>query len=94
MPISWCGIAEGTRTISAKTHHQKVDFNIFEGMTVKGIASHTISQGKVVWADGQLDVTRGAGRYIDRPPFPEVFEALSKVNSARSPRSVPRKAAQ
>ena len=85
---------EGTRTISAKTHHQKVDFNIFEGMTVKGIASHTISQGKVVWADGQLDVTRGAGRYIDRPPFPEVFEALSKVNSARSPRSVPRKAAQ
>jgi len=86
--------AEGTRTISAKTHHQKVDFNIFEGMTVKGIASHTISQGKVVWADGQLDVTRGAGRYIDRPPFPEVFEALSKVNSARSPRSVPRKAAQ
>jgi dihydropyrimidinase len=86
--------AQGTRTISAKTHHQKVDFNIFEGMTVKGIASHTISQGKVVWADGQLDVTRGAGRYIDRPPFPEVFEALSKVNSARSPRSVPRKAAQ
>ena len=86
--------AAGTRTISAKTHHQKVDFNIFEGMTVKGIASHTISQGKVVWADGQLDVTKGAGRYIDRPPFPEVFEALSKVNSARSPRSVPRKAAQ
>ena len=86
--------AQGTRTISAKTHHQKVDFNIFEGMTVKGVASHTISQGKVVWADGQLDVTRGAGRYIDRPPFPAVFEALSKVNSARAPRSVPRKAAQ
>jgi dihydropyrimidinase len=58
------------------------------------VPSHTISQGKVVWANGQLDVVRGAGRYIDRPPFPEVFEALSKVNSARSPRSVPRKAAQ
>ncbi|MCF8975384.1 hypothetical protein GIW14_23695, partial [Pseudomonas edaphica] len=26
---------EGTRTISAKTHHQKVDFNIFEGKTVR-----------------------------------------------------------
>ena len=39
--------AEGTRTISAKTHHQKVDFNIFEGMTVKGIAEphHQPGQG-------------------------------------------------
>ena len=36
---------KGTRTISAKTHHQKVDFNIFEGMTVTGVPSHTISQG-------------------------------------------------
>ena len=47
---------EGTRTISAKTHHQKIDFNIFEGMTVKGVPSHTISQGKLVWANGKLDV--------------------------------------
>ena len=61
---------EGTRTISAKTHHQKVDFNIFEGMKVKGIASHTISQGKVVWDKGQLKVEKGAGRYIDRAAVP------------------------
>ena len=27
----------GTRTISAKTHHHAVDFNIFEGMQVQGI---------------------------------------------------------
>lgn len=85
---------KGTRTISAKTHHQKVDFNIFEGMNVKGIPSHTISQGKVVWADGKLDVTRGAGRYIDRPPFHPVFDALGRVNAAKAPRAVPRKAAQ
>jgi dihydropyrimidinase len=41
-----------------------------------------------------MNVEKGAGRYIDRPPFHPMFEALSKVNSARSPRSVPRKAAQ
>jgi dihydropyrimidinase len=63
-------------------------------MQVKGVASHTISQGKVVWADGKLDVQRGAGRYIDRPPFPAMFDALSKANKARTPRPVPRKAAQ
>ena len=27
---------KATRTISAKTHHQKIDFNIFEGMKVTG----------------------------------------------------------
>ena len=36
---------EGTRTISAKTHHQNIDFNIFEGRTVKGIPSHTLKPG-------------------------------------------------
>ncbi|MEX1205398.1 MAG: dihydropyrimidinase [Dongiaceae bacterium] len=85
---------EGTRTISAKTHHQNVDFNIFEGMTVKGVASHTISQGKVVWADGKLDAVRGAGRYVPRPTFPPVFEALDRQNRLRAPKPVVRRAAE
>jgi dihydropyrimidinase len=72
---------EATKTISAKTHHQKVDYNIFEGMTVKGCAATTISQGKVVWSDGNLDVERGAGRYVDRPPFAAYYEAL-KIKAA------------
>jgi len=74
---------EASKTISAKTHHQKVDYNIFEGMTVKGCASHTISQGKVVYADGKLDVERGAGRYVDRPPYAPYYEAL-KIKAARA----------
>ncbi|MBT8050083.1 MAG: dihydropyrimidinase [Gammaproteobacteria bacterium] len=60
---------QATKTISARTHHQNVDFNVFEGMSVKGCASHTISRGRVVYADGQLRTEKGAGRYIDRPPF-------------------------
>ena len=79
-----------TRTISAKTHHQKIDFNIFEGMTVQGVPSHTVSRGRVCWADGKLDVEAGSGRYVDRPAFPAVYEALSKVNAAKAPFSVPR----
>lgn len=74
---------DATKTISAKTHHQKVEYNIFEGMSVRGGASHTISNGKVVWADGQLDVERGAGRYVDRPPFAPYYEAL-KIQAQRA----------
>ena len=67
---------EATKTISAKTHFQKVDYNIFEGMTVKGCASHTLSQGKVVYANGKLDVERGAGHYVNRPAFAPYYDAL------------------
>ena len=55
-----------SRTISAKTHHQNVDFNVFEGRTVTGVATHTLSRGKLVWADGDLRAERGAGHYLPR----------------------------
>src|ERR1700674_5925433 len=71
---------KATRTISAKTHHQKVDYNIFEGMKVTGTPSNTISQGKLVWSDGKLNVERGAGRYIPRPTYAAVFEAIVTQN--------------
>jgi dihydropyrimidinase len=65
--VVWDPLA--SKVLSSKTHHQKVDFSIFEGMTVTGIPSHTISQGKIVYAKGELFAVRGAGRYIKRPAF-------------------------
>ncbi len=79
-----------TKTISAKTHLQNVDFNIFEGMTVTGSASHTISRGKVVFADGELNVERGAGRYVDRPAFAPFYDALQKQAQQAEPVPVQR----
>jgi len=80
----------GTRTISARTHHQNVDFNIFEGKTVRGIARHTISQGKWTWRDGELHAERGAGRYLERPAYPGVFELLAKRAELNAPVAVTR----
>ena len=51
----------GTKTLSAKTQHSKGDFNIFEGRTVRGTPSHTISQGELVFVRGDLRAVQGKG---------------------------------
>ena len=78
------------KTISAKTHKQNIDFNIFEGMEVEGCPSHTISAGKVVYANGELNVERGAGRYIERPPFATFYDAVQKKAEVNIPKAVER----
>ena len=77
---------KGRRTISAKTHHQNVDFSIFEGMDVTGVPSHTVANGKLVYAKGEVRAVKGAGRYIKRPPFPSMFGALDKMAAAAAAR--------
>ena len=81
---------EATKTISAKTHHQNIDFNIFEGMKVKGCASHTISAAKVVYSNGELKVERGAGKYIDRPAYASFYQGLDLQAEINKPKSVNR----
>jgi dihydropyrimidinase len=60
---------DGTRTISALTQFAKGGFNVFEGRTVRGIPSTTLSAGNVVFHRGVLMAVEGAGRYINRPAF-------------------------
>jgi dihydropyrimidinase len=76
--------------ISAKTHHQKIDFNVYEGMEVTGVPAVTLSQGKVVWQGGQLKAERGAGRYIDRPCWPTYAETLKSFREQNQPTAVKR----
>lgn len=56
-----------SRTISAKTHHHACDFNIFEGMTVKGVAKVVITGGRVVLDGDGLHLTQGVGRFVPTP---------------------------
>jgi dihydropyrimidinase len=55
-----------TSVRSAKTHHSKCDRNPYEGFAVKGRPTHVIVNGRVCYADGRLDVERGAGRFLAR----------------------------
>jgi dihydropyrimidinase len=81
---------DGTRTISAKTHHQKIDFNIYEGMTVTGVPAVTLSQGRVVWKDGEIRADKASGRYIDRPCFAPYYAALELEREQHAPSAVER----
>ena len=79
-----------THTISAKTHHQNIDFNIFESMELTGINVATISQGLVVYQKGEVRTERGVGRYVERPCFAPYYSAVEKRSSATAPTSVER----
>ncbi len=57
-----------TGTISAKTHHHRVDRNIYEGFHVEGLPSHVLVGGKMAYRKGSLDAERGAGRFMTRKP--------------------------
>ena len=80
----------GSKTLSAKTHFSKNDFNVFEGRTVKGIPSQTLSQGELVFVNGELRAKQGAGRYIKRPAFGPNFDANQRRAQVTAPTAVQR----
>lgn len=75
--VVWDPLA--SKTISAATHHQNIDFNIFEGMQVKGKPTNTISNGILKFVDGDLRVEPKQGNYVKRPAFSPMFHALEKI---------------
>jgi dihydropyrimidinase len=81
---------KATRTISKATQKQNIDFNIYEGMQVVGDAAITLSRGTVVWADGELKTTRGAGRYVDRACDAPFWTAQRKRNDWAEPTAIER----
>ncbi|MFH0777119.1 MAG: dihydropyrimidinase [Candidatus Eisenbacteria bacterium] len=57
----------GESRLSASTHHQRCDRNIYEGFVVKGRFAKVFVGGRVAFSDGKLNVEKGAGRFIKRP---------------------------
>ncbi|XP_073535859.1 dihydropyrimidinase isoform X2 [Phyllobates terribilis] len=82
---------EATRTISVKTHHQAVNFNIFEGMVCHGVPLITIAGGRVVYENGTLHTVPGHGKYIPRKPFADyVYSRVLKRDEVCQPLPVQR----
>lgn len=60
-------------TISAKTHHMNVDYNLYEGRTVTGSPTAVLSRGEVIVRDGEFLGRKGRGQFLKRQPGPPVI---------------------
>ena len=59
-----------TVTLSAKTHHMRVDYNPYEGRVVQGAPAMVLSRGDVIVDNGEFTGARGRGQFIKRQAGP------------------------
>lgn len=52
--------------ISAKTHHMRCDYSMFEGFQVKGNAKMVLSRGEVIVEEGKFQGRAGRGSFLRR----------------------------
>lgn len=64
---------EKPHTISASTHHMRVDYNCYEGMTVKGVPVQVYQRGKKLVDGDNWYGTNGAGKFVPRKPHAPVL---------------------
>ena len=78
---------------SAGTHHSASDTNVYEGRTARGRVTHTLSRGRLAWADGELRCAPGTAHFVPTPPFaPSLFGGMAERDAAaaQARRPVPR----
>jgi dihydropyrimidinase len=56
-------------TIKQENLHHDVNYTPYEGMTVTGWPTTTLSRGEVLWDDGEFKATPGRGRFLARDPY-------------------------
>lgn len=81
--VVWDGAQ--SRMVSRHTHHHGVDFNIFEGQELYGVADTTISGGVIKWRYGKstnadIEMHRGSGQLLTRPSFGHAFSRVAALD--------------
>jgi dihydropyrimidinase len=64
--VLWDPSASGT--ISARTHHSRCDYNVYEGFETTGAPTRVWVRGSLVSSDGEFVGTVGRGEFLKRKP--------------------------
>ncbi len=78
------------KTIAAATQQSAIDYNVFEGKTVKGLPRFVLSRGHLAVDDGAINTHEGHGAFVAREARPAVNRALSQWKDLTAPRPVVR----
>ncbi|XP_031727852.1 dihydropyrimidinase-related protein 1 isoform X2 [Anarrhichthys ocellatus] len=82
---------DSSKTITAKLQQSTSEYNIFEGLECRGGPALVLSQGRVVYEEGQLQAQQGTGRFIPRKHFPDyAYQRVKCRNQVKSQQGVTR----
>jgi dihydropyrimidinase len=68
-------------TISAKTHHSRSDYNLYEGTEVQGSPDVVLLRGNILVENDELVASPGIGQFIRRAKFGEELKAEARVSA-------------
>ncbi len=76
------------KTITAEAQQSVIDYNVFEGIPVKGLPRYTLTRGMVAVEENDIKARMGHGQFVPRDPYPAVNRALSQWKEITAPRAV------
>ncbi|XP_059194432.1 dihydropyrimidinase-related protein 1 isoform X2 [Centropristis striata] len=82
---------DSVKTISAKLQQSSSEYNIFEGLECRGAPALVLSQGRLVYEEGNLQAQQGTGRFIPRKHFPDyAYQRIKFRNQVKKEQGVTR----
>ena len=69
-------------TISAKTHHSRSDYNLYEGTEVQGSPEVVLLRGNVIVEHDELLAKPGSGQFVKRARFGEELKQTAYAASS------------
>lgn len=79
-----------SKTISADRQQSVIDYNVFEGVEVKGLPRFVFTRGELAIEESAIKTKPGHGKFVAREPHAAVNRALSTWKELVAPRKVER----